>query len=74
MKIVREGDTVSTYYFDTSTNAWTMNDSQTLIFIDPIYVAIGAWTNTLGEYATAHFTDVELTLGPSSCDDWELYE
>ena len=61
LRIVREDDTVSTFYFNTGTQEWTLYDSRTVDFPDTIYVALGAYTATYGTYSTAHFTEVELT-------------
>ena len=42
IKLVRQGDTVSTYYFNTKTQAWTLYDTRIYHFTDPFYACIGA--------------------------------
>lgn len=73
MKIVREEDSLSAYYFNTKTHEWELHNRRTLNFTDPVYVAISGYSALYGAYATATYSDVELISLNSSTTDWELH-
>ncbi|MFH1737656.1 MAG: hypothetical protein ABIH23_01520, partial [bacterium] len=72
LKIVREGNTYSMYYFNTTTMEWTFHGSRTLELTDPVYVGLSAMGGE-DRYVLGRFSGVELIL-TSACADWELYK
>ncbi|MFB3788283.1 MAG: hypothetical protein ACE15F_18140 [bacterium] len=75
VRIVREGNTFRMDYFDIKKQAWTLYDTRTMVFTDPVYVGLAAYSGEYNVPAIAYFTDVELIQLPStsSVEEWELY-
>ncbi|MFH1737863.1 MAG: hypothetical protein ABIH23_02560, partial [bacterium] len=74
VEVVREGNVFSAYYFGRNTGERIQIDSRNIELTDPIHVFLASWSGSLTEYNVAHFSDVELRTGPSSCNNWELYK
>ncbi|MFH1739528.1 MAG: DUF1349 domain-containing protein [bacterium] len=70
LRIERNGDLFSMYYFNTQTEEWKLTRTFNLSFRDPAYIGFYVWSGN-GE-TTGTFKDVELTI-PSSVEEWELY-
>ena len=72
LKIVRENNICSAYYFNTVTMEWTLLGSQVLDLTDPVYVGLSAMGGP-SRFVMGHFSDVRL-ITASACDDWDLYK
>ncbi len=74
MRLDREGDTFSTYYFDGSD--WIeIGESQTIVLEDPIYVGFAVTAHEVGSLSIGYFSEVEFTVNgePVPVTDWALY-
>ena len=75
VKLVREGNMVSMYYVDPSTEEWTLHYQREMDLTDPVYVGLVVSSFQAGGTTVGYFTDVELiTEEPSAVEDWELYQ
>ncbi len=70
LRIERNGDVISTYYFDPQIEEWKPALTQTFSFTDPVYIGFCSFSWT-GETITT-FRDVVLTT-TSSMTNWTLY-
>lgn len=75
VRLVREGKTVSMYYYNIRTQEWTLHDTREIELVHPIYVALAAWSPVHHEMVVGHFRDVQLTrpAQTSSAENWDLY-
>ncbi len=73
LRLVREGDEFSTYYFSTADNAWTYLDGQEVDLDDPIYVGLAVTSHEDGSYAEGIFTNVILKKAQTGTANWYLY-
>ncbi len=64
LEIVRMGDTVSTYYFDINTEEWTLYDTRTINFTDPVYAGLAVTSHSDGQWSVGYYTGVELEIFP----------
>ena len=64
LEIVRMGDTVSTYYFDITTEEWTLYDTRTVDFTDPVYAGLAVTSHSDGQWSVGYYNDVELEIFP----------
>ncbi|MFB3789000.1 MAG: hypothetical protein ACE15F_21785 [bacterium] len=75
IKIARDGDRITAYYFRNSSQEWILLENIRLrpgVITDPIYVTLSSWTPEIQSYSTGFFTNVVLTL-PSAVENWNLY-
>ena len=74
-RIVREGDTVTMYYADPTSEDWIQFISATVELTDPVYAGLWASSFQNGAYTKGTFTEVELITeqGTSGISSWELY-
>ncbi len=61
VKLVRKGELLSTYYYNTLIQDWLVHDSIYLQMGDPVYVGIGVWSDDLTQSVVGYFSEVELT-------------
>lgn len=59
VKVVRQGDRFSTYYYNTLIQDWLLHDSVHLKMEDPVYVGIGIWSDDLRESVIGYFSEIE---------------
>lgn len=74
LELVREGNTIRTYYIDLGTNERTLYWTQNIAFTDPVYVGLAVTSHDDGRYSTGYFTKVELTIVPPvSVREWNFH-
>jgi hypothetical protein len=73
LRLVREGHTFTTYYFDVQMNGWSLLDSQTVVLSDPIYVGLAVTSHEDGSITRGIFTEVSLTTPFVSVWDWRMF-
>jgi regulation of enolase protein 1 (concanavalin A-like superfamily) len=72
LRIERSGDHFSSSYIDPATGNWVLYQEMDIVMADPIYVGLAVTAHQVGSLATGVFSDVELSAGSSSTENWEV--
>lgn len=59
LRIVRDGNVLSMYFFSPLINDWHLHDEMVLEMTDPVYVGIGVWSEDLSRNVIGWFSDVK---------------
>lgn len=74
LEVIREGDTVTVYYYDRESGQQTLYDQKVLDIPETLYVGLFATSFRANGTTIGYFTDVQASWVQSSVEDWALYK
>lgn len=73
LRLVREGNRFSTWYYSVSARDWAYLDGQTVDLTEPIYGGLAVTAHENGSYAEGIFSNIILTQPHTDVWNWFLY-
>jgi hypothetical protein len=73
MRLVRDGNRISSFYFDVSASQWTMIDSEEIVMQDPVYVGLAVTSHDDGNFGAGGFTNLVFEPETVAVKEWTLY-
>lgn len=74
LRLVREDNLFSTYYFEIQRQAWTFLDSRTVQMNNPILVGLAVTSHQRGSLAEGEFSEVRFEQPEVPVSEWAIFE
>lgn len=73
MRLVRDGNRVSSFYFDVNSSQWMMIDSEEIGMQNPVYVGLAVTSHDDGNFGVVEFSNLVYEPETVSIQEWTIY-